>query len=353
MLLATKTEDAVEKFVRDPAHSVLIVGRVGSGKGSLAQYVAARVLRVETSELALSAHFQLILPENNIITIDKIRQIKNFLKLKTIGQQTIRRVLVIEKSELMTLEAQNSFLKMLEEPPDDTLIILTSAHPTNLLPTIISRVQTIRVQPLDQITLETYFTGFGNSKTDIITSYYMSDSILKIVLGSENEPKRIAVLKAFKKVFPEAGVRVLALQVESGISDHPTSASEALRGSINRIKYARKIKEGADYYVGIEGGLSEIDGKYWEHSFVSVEDKSGTLNSAVSAGLAIKGKILKNILEGGELKYALEEEYGLKDMGMKQGFYGLTTNNLITRDSATCDAVIFALAPFKNPKYFK
>lgn len=66
-----------------------------------------------------------------------------------------RKVFVVGDAELMvpqeaSQEAANAFLKLLEEPPDDTTIVITSSQPGALLPTILSRVLSIRVaQPGD------------------------------------------------------------------------------------------------------------------------------------------------------------------------------------------------------------
>lgn len=64
-----------------------------------------------------------------------------------------RKLLIIGRAETMTPgmgspEAANALLKLLEEPPDDTTLILTSDVPGALLPTIRSRVQAVRVAPL-------------------------------------------------------------------------------------------------------------------------------------------------------------------------------------------------------------
>jgi DNA polymerase III subunit delta' len=63
------------------------------------------------------------------------------------------KVLVVGDAELMvpqesSPEAANAFLKLLEEPPPNTTLVLTSSHPGGLLPTIRSRVLSVRVQSL-------------------------------------------------------------------------------------------------------------------------------------------------------------------------------------------------------------
>jgi DNA polymerase-3 subunit delta' len=79
------------------------------------------------------------------IAIDDIRRVKNFVSLSPyIGPY---KIVVIDDAHLMTTEAQNSLLKVLEEPSPSSILILVTANPTALLPTIISRCQEIKFLP--------------------------------------------------------------------------------------------------------------------------------------------------------------------------------------------------------------
>lgn len=74
------------------------------------------------------------------------------------------KILVIGRAEAMTPqlgnpEAANALLKLLEEPPDDTWLILTCEVPGALLPTIRSRVQAVRVTPLSTDRVAAFLTG--------------------------------------------------------------------------------------------------------------------------------------------------------------------------------------------------
>ncbi|MZG53808.1 MAG: DNA polymerase III subunit delta' [Nitrospinae bacterium] len=82
-----------------------------------------------------------------IIKIEAIRELQRKLAYQPYEGKV--KVAVIDDADLMNLQAANSFLKTLEEPPSSTLLILISSHPFKLLPTIISRCQTIRFQPLN------------------------------------------------------------------------------------------------------------------------------------------------------------------------------------------------------------
>ena len=78
---------------------------------------------------------------NPVISIDRIRELR---KTCTIKPMEGKRIIIIAEADKMTIEAANSLLKILEEPPKSTHIILTSSQYNSLLPTIISRCQELR-----------------------------------------------------------------------------------------------------------------------------------------------------------------------------------------------------------------
>jgi len=65
-----------------------------------------------------------------------------------------RRVIVLDPADAMNVQAQNALLKTLEEPPDDTVLVLVSATPDELLPTIRSRCLRIPFGPLPPALVE-------------------------------------------------------------------------------------------------------------------------------------------------------------------------------------------------------
>ena len=72
------------------------------------------------------------------IRIDDVRDLIHKTNLTSQGKY---RVILIENVERMPIEAQNSFLKTLEEPAGNTIFIMTTTHPNQVLPTIKSRVR--------------------------------------------------------------------------------------------------------------------------------------------------------------------------------------------------------------------
>jgi len=84
--------------------------------------------------------------EKKTIPIESIRTLKQELSRKSFASGY--KVCLIDDAETMTIAAENSLLKTLEEPPPDSIIILISAQPYRLLPTVLSRCQHIKFQPL-------------------------------------------------------------------------------------------------------------------------------------------------------------------------------------------------------------
>lgn len=90
--------------------------------------------------------------DSNAIKIGHIRQLKKNISLKP--YEARQKVFIIDNAHYLTAAASNAFLKILEEPTINTLIILLSAKPTLLFRTIISRCRALRFLPLKRPDLE-------------------------------------------------------------------------------------------------------------------------------------------------------------------------------------------------------
>ena len=84
-------------------------------------------------------------PSGTYIKIDQIREICSLLSLKPYEAKL--RVIIISDAQTMTVEAGNALLKELEEPPSGTVFILTATQKSDMLPTILSRSQSISFNP--------------------------------------------------------------------------------------------------------------------------------------------------------------------------------------------------------------
>lgn len=146
MVITDQTKAQLEAIVANPPHALLIFGSAHLGKHLLARELAAGLLGVAPDKLDSTAGFRELVAVKNTVPIETVRDLLPFFSLVVPGVQTIKRVVLIPDADTMTTSAQNALLKVLEEPPTDAVIILTSSHVEKLLSTIRSRCQLCRIK---------------------------------------------------------------------------------------------------------------------------------------------------------------------------------------------------------------
>ncbi len=90
-------------------------------------------------------------PTGATIKIAQVRALRETLSMKP--YEAKRRVVIITDAHAMSPSAGNALLKILEEPPDRTILILTAPQRADLLPTIVSRCQLVRFNPITRRTI--------------------------------------------------------------------------------------------------------------------------------------------------------------------------------------------------------
>lgn len=149
-------------------HAVLFIGPDSVGKKKTALAIAQLLtceseekpcglcgscLRVEKKQ---SENLLFIEPTGLNIKIDQSRSIYDFLSLANFDKN---RVVIIDQAHALTAQAANALLKILEEPSDHVYFILISNEETLVLPTIRSRCQTMRFNPLSVADLRRIHPG--------------------------------------------------------------------------------------------------------------------------------------------------------------------------------------------------
>lgn len=147
--------EAIEKSRLAPV--LLFVGPAGIGKKRVA-LALAQTLVCENSnkacgtcgsciriEKASSEALILISPQGTQIKIEQTRELQNQISLRSVAKN---RIVIIDDADKINIQAANSLLKTLEEPPENTYFFLISQSLSSALPTIRSRSQIVRFSPL-------------------------------------------------------------------------------------------------------------------------------------------------------------------------------------------------------------
>lgn len=117
-----------------------------------------------------------------------------------------KKVYIIKDAHEMTTQAANTFLKTLEEPPGDSVIILLTSNANLLLPTIVSRCQTVKFRSVNKETIKTYLKeNYGTSDEIAHLASEYSKGILNkavnIVNGNDSIlKKRTEIIELFEKI---------------------------------------------------------------------------------------------------------------------------------------------------------
>lgn len=121
------------------AHAYLISGPVGSGKRALAEDLAALVIDAAGQPPLQHPDVHIAEPESKSrrILTEQLRALEKELQMRP--TRAGKKVGIIFDADRMQNQAANAFLKTLEEPPGNSLLLLTSAQPELLPDTIISR----------------------------------------------------------------------------------------------------------------------------------------------------------------------------------------------------------------------
>lgn len=140
-----------------PVQSLLFYGEEAIGKKTIALAFAKALLCEEKNkkwegcgqcqnclrfDKGLHPDFLLLEPVDNDIPIETVRKAIEFLHYEP--QFSSLRILIVNEADRLKENVQNTFLKTLEEPPHNTLIIFITALPQRLLTTVLSRLLALR-----------------------------------------------------------------------------------------------------------------------------------------------------------------------------------------------------------------
>lgn len=235
------------------SHAYVIEGPAGSGKHTLVTGIACALAPMAARKIIDGT-----CPDVSVISHEENR--------KTIGVETIRalkeaaslaaneldvKVFIIEEADSMTVQAQNAFLKLLEEPPHDMYMLLLCENSTGLLPTVLSRAPLIRMQIFDEDELDRYMSENDKKAADL----RKKDSVAyKFIIRSAAG----CIGTAKKKILPRSSSGDIELYNKAQRYIQLLSASDKAEYYLFSNALAAKREELADFFSMLERALRDL-----------------------------------------------------------------------------------------------
>lgn len=198
------------------SHAYLFVGPEKIGKFKIAKFFGQTILceklldngnpcqQCPSCNLALSNGHPdcLIYQGGETLGIDEVRNLIHFLDLKP--YQSKKKIAIIENADRMTVQAANSFLKTLEEPSENTVIVLTTSRPESLPETIISRVQKVNFGLLATEEIKKYLAENYKLNDDVVEkTARRSNGQIGVAIGIAENPTRLEEQDNFIDIFSQ------------------------------------------------------------------------------------------------------------------------------------------------------
>jgi len=168
------------------------------------------------------------------VPIDMAREVKKKLSLR--GGEGVTRVAVFYRMELMLTASADALLKLIEEPPPNTIIILTADRPESLLPTIQSRSQCIKMDRVSPELIATYLKDkyeVSEKKAMLLAriSEGMPGRAVEMIETDEDDDNsgRAIGFLLFKSLFMESAPGAVSLITEMVNDRNRSGAVELLR----------------------------------------------------------------------------------------------------------------------------
>jgi DNA polymerase-3 subunit delta' len=158
--------EALQRAIARPVHAYLLVGPTGSGIEDAARCLAVGLIGGEGDERAEQLVFRRMHPD--VVEVEPegtfflARQADDVIEEASRAPvEGTRKVIILREIERMNETSSNRLLKTFEEPPGETVFVLTTSMPDEVLPTIRSRCQRIDFEPVVAAELEAVLRSEG------------------------------------------------------------------------------------------------------------------------------------------------------------------------------------------------
>lgn len=297
--LAQATKNLIESLTRQPSQAYLFVG------ATAAEFARAFVRRLfcpqecehcpHCIKLAHSTHPDLtwVSKSGKRISIEQVRDLQQKALYPPV--EASKKIYVIESVEDLSLEAANSLLKILEDPPRYLVFILL-AKSTNILPTILSRCQIVKLPTPPRSQVEKSLAERGLSPHEI-------EYLLGVTHGALPEDSLIDTVKDFVVKLPQVRQQLAGLSTDE-LERLLTEKQIFLRREALHELLRRLARFSSAQVLSLAASVSKHEQEiveffiqealYWYRDFLAEQGKSQPNSSVVYALETALWKLQRN-----------------------------------------------------------
>lgn len=171
---------------------------------------------------------------------------------------------------------------------------------------------------------------------------------MKVLIGTKNPGKIEGAKEAFKNYFDDFEIE--GILVSSDVSDQPVN-NEIYEGARNRVNnlmnYALENGIDAEYFLGVESGITNLLGKWVNINIAVIKDKNGYESWGTGPAFPVPDKYIDEILST-ELGKVMDRVFEQNDLRSGKGGINFITNEVVSRVDLTKYAFIMALSQHTN-----
>ena len=171
---------------------------------------------------------------------------------------------------------------------------------------------------------------------------------MKVLIGTNNPGKIEGAKQAFEKFYKN--VNIVGISVSSRVSNEPVN-KEIYVGASNRvnnlIKYAKENNVDADFFIGVESGITNLLGKWCIIQIAVIKNKNGEESFGSSSAFPVPDRYVDDIITS-DLGIVMNKIFNENGKKNTKGAISYLTKEVITRYDLTREALIMALTTFIN-----
>ncbi len=176
---------------------------------------------------------------------------------------------------------------------------------------------------------------------------------MKVIVGSRNPTKVGAVKDVFERFFGQ--IEVEGFEVDPGVAGQPVG-DETFAGAENRTRALIRLNTdqmlGADYCVGIEGGVAEAHHRWFAFGVICIADSRGRLGFGITSHFELPPRVTDDLKGGAELGDVIDVLAGQQHTRLAGGAIGYLSHGRLDRRGLAAQGIFMALLPFLNEEQF-